>query len=94
VDYWLGGKDNFQADREVGDQFANFYPDITVVARSSRAFEATRIVQRLMGALPAGSYLVTADGANVVDGPRRSPSGTPTRRCRTTCAAPSNCPPS
>ena len=36
--YWLGGKDNFQPDREVGDQFAQLYPDITVVARSSRAF--------------------------------------------------------
>ena len=31
--------------------------------------EATRIVQRLMGALPSGSYLVTADGTNVIDGP-------------------------
>src|SRR4029450_12574901 len=36
--YWLGGKDNFQADRAVGDQFEQLYPDITVVARSSRAF--------------------------------------------------------
>jgi hypothetical protein len=36
--YWLGGKDNFQPDRAVGDQFAELYPDITVVARSSRAF--------------------------------------------------------
>jgi hypothetical protein len=36
--YWLGGKDNFPADRQVGDQFEQLYPDITVVARSSRAF--------------------------------------------------------
>ncbi|GAA3918795.1 SAM-dependent methyltransferase [Actinoplanes auranticolor] len=36
--YWLGGKDNFASDRAVGDQFAQLYPDITVVARSSRAF--------------------------------------------------------
>src|SRR5918911_1462627 len=36
--YWLGGKDNFEADRHVGDDFAKLYPDITVVARSSRAF--------------------------------------------------------
>jgi hypothetical protein len=36
--YWLGGKDNFKADRAVGDQFAQLYPDITVVARSSRGF--------------------------------------------------------
>jgi hypothetical protein len=178
--YWLGGKDNFEADRQVGDQFADFYPDITVVARSSRAFlkravtylvrdaglrqfldvgtgmptaenthqvaqaaapearivyvdndplvlvharalltgtaegateyvdadlrepgaileaasrttldlseptglilmnilghvpeleEAVEIVRQLMGGLPAGSYLVTADGTNVIDGP-------------------------
>jgi S-adenosyl methyltransferase len=36
--YWLGGTDNFAVDRQVGDQFAEFYPDITVVAQSSRAF--------------------------------------------------------
>ncbi|GIF20225.1 SAM-dependent methyltransferase [Actinoplanes tereljensis] len=36
--YWLGGKDNFPIDRQVGDQFSEFYPDITVVAQSSRAF--------------------------------------------------------
>ncbi|MET0418762.1 MAG: SAM-dependent methyltransferase [Actinoplanes sp.] len=36
--YWLGGTDNFPADREVGNQFAALYPDIAVVARSSRAF--------------------------------------------------------
>ncbi|MFC4070972.1 SAM-dependent methyltransferase [Actinoplanes subglobosus] len=36
--YWLGGKDNFPVDRAVGDDFAGLYPDITVVARHSRAF--------------------------------------------------------
>ncbi|GIM91180.1 SAM-dependent methyltransferase [Paractinoplanes toevensis] len=36
--YWLGGKDNFEVDRQVGDQFSEFYPDITVVAQSSRGF--------------------------------------------------------
>ncbi|SNY48030.1 SAM-dependent methyltransferase [Paractinoplanes atraurantiacus] len=36
--YWLGGQDNFPVDRQVGDQFAGLYPDIAVVARSSRAF--------------------------------------------------------
>jgi hypothetical protein len=36
--YWLGGKDHYAVDRNVGDQFAGLYPDITVVARSSRAF--------------------------------------------------------
>src|SRR3954454_20932130 len=36
--YWLGGKDNFEPDRHVGDDFARLYPNITVVVRSSRAF--------------------------------------------------------
>ncbi|MEV6343795.1 SAM-dependent methyltransferase [Actinoplanes sp. NPDC051851] len=36
--HWLGGTDNFAVDRAVGDDFANLYPDIVVVARQSRAF--------------------------------------------------------
>ncbi|GAA2906019.1 hypothetical protein Acy02nite_11370 [Actinoplanes cyaneus] len=36
--YWLGGTDNFAVDRAVGDDFAKLYPDITLVARHSRAF--------------------------------------------------------
>jgi O-methyltransferase involved in polyketide biosynthesis len=35
--YWLGGKDNFQADREAGDQVIAVYPSIRAVARASRA---------------------------------------------------------
>jgi hypothetical protein len=31
--------------------------------------EAVSIVRRLLGVLPPGSYLVTADGTNVLDGP-------------------------
>src|SRR3712207_2249995 len=36
--YWLGGTDNFPADRAAGDEFAQLYPDIVTVARGSRAF--------------------------------------------------------
>ncbi len=36
--YWLGGKDNFAIDREVGDQFRKIFPDIVGVARASRGF--------------------------------------------------------
>ena len=36
--YWLGGKDNFAADREVGDQVREFLPDIVTSARADRAF--------------------------------------------------------
>jgi SAM-dependent methyltransferase len=36
--YWLGGKDNYAADREVGDQIREVYPDIVNIARHARAF--------------------------------------------------------
>jgi hypothetical protein len=35
--YWLGGKDNYQVDREVGDQVIAAFPGIREVARASRA---------------------------------------------------------
>jgi hypothetical protein len=37
-DYWLGGKDNFAADREAGDAVAAAYPAIVYAARANRAF--------------------------------------------------------
>jgi hypothetical protein len=69
--YWLGGTDNFAADREVGDQFAGFYPDITVVARSSRGF-LRRAVGHLAGEagirqfLDIGAGMPTAEGTHQV----------------------------
>jgi trans-aconitate methyltransferase len=36
--YWLGGKDNFAADREVGDKAMQANPDLVVAARANRAF--------------------------------------------------------
>ena len=36
--YWLGGKDNFAVDRELGDQVRGMYPEIVEIARVSRAF--------------------------------------------------------
>jgi hypothetical protein len=36
--YLLGGKDNFAADREVGDKAIQVYPDLPVAARANRAF--------------------------------------------------------
>jgi hypothetical protein len=32
-DYWLGGKDNYQVDREVGDRIEEMLPDIVRQAR-------------------------------------------------------------
>ncbi|WP_017589010.1 SAM-dependent methyltransferase [Nocardiopsis ganjiahuensis] len=36
--YWLGGKDNYPVDRELGDQILGIHPKIAVDARAGRAF--------------------------------------------------------
>jgi hypothetical protein len=59
--YWLGGKDNLQVDRAVGDQFAQLYPDITVVARSSRGF-LKRAVTFLAGEVGIRQFLDIGTG--------------------------------
>jgi hypothetical protein len=37
-DYWLGGKDNYAADREAGDKTLEGYPDMLSSVRANRAF--------------------------------------------------------
>ena len=37
-DYWLGGKDNFAADRELAEKFMIADPSVTAGVRSNRAF--------------------------------------------------------
>jgi hypothetical protein len=44
--YWLGGKDNFAADRESGDQIAQFAPSVRVAAIENRKFQR-RVVRFL-----------------------------------------------
>src|SRR3954467_7626262 len=46
--YWLGGKDNFAVDREVGDQVLAMLPGIADIARADRAF-LIRAVRFLAG---------------------------------------------
>ena len=46
--YWLGGKDNFAADRAAGEQAIKAFPGIPLSARSNRAFLA-RAVRFLAG---------------------------------------------
>jgi hypothetical protein len=36
--YWMGGKDNFEADRAAGDAVVQVYPEIAVMALQSRRF--------------------------------------------------------
>jgi hypothetical protein len=69
--YWLGGKDNFAVDREVGDAWMALYPQIVVKARESRAF-LRRVVRFLAGEagirqfLDIGTGLPTADNIHQV----------------------------
>jgi hypothetical protein len=46
--YWLGGKDNYPADREVGDAVQAAWPDIADAAKKSRQF-LIRAVRYLAG---------------------------------------------
>ena len=41
--YWLGGKDHFQVDRDSGDRIAQAYPAIRVAAQQGRAFHSRAI---------------------------------------------------
>ena len=45
-DYWLGGKDNFAADRELGERTLQAYPNLVFSVRANRAF-LTRSVRFL-----------------------------------------------
>ena len=49
--YWLGGKDHYQVDRDSGDQIAAVYPAVWTAAREGRAFH-NRAIRFLAG--PAG----------------------------------------
>jgi hypothetical protein len=69
--YILGGKDNFAADREVGDQIIESFPEFARDARMSRAF-LVRAVRYLAGEagirqfLDIGTGLPTANNTHEV----------------------------
>ena len=70
-DYWLGGKDNFAADRESGDLLARSYPAARIAARANRAFlrRAVRYLAAEAGIrqfLDIGTGLPTADNTHQV----------------------------
>ncbi|MDQ8706453.1 SAM-dependent methyltransferase [Streptomyces sp. LHD-70] len=69
--YWLGGKDHYTVDKEVGDQVTSMYPSIGQVARADREFLG-RAVRYLAGEagirqfLDIGTGLPTADNTHEV----------------------------
>jgi hypothetical protein len=42
-DYWLGGKDSFAVDREVGDQVLEIHQETALSVRANRAFLARSV---------------------------------------------------
>ena len=60
-DYWLGGKDNFAADRAAAEQAIAAYPDIVFSVRANRAFLA-RAVRYLAGEVGIRQFLDIGTG--------------------------------
>jgi hypothetical protein len=70
-DYWLGGKDNFTADRAAGEATMAVYPGIRLSAQANRAFlaRAVRHLARTEGIrqfLDIGTGLPTANNTHEV----------------------------
>ncbi len=59
--YWLGGKDNFAADRQVADQILAMVPEMVASARADRAFLG-RVVRWLAGEAGIRQFLDVGTG--------------------------------
>ena len=64
-DFWLGGSQNFEADRQVGRQAAAAMPTLTAAIRANRSFLG-RIVQHLAGPLGIDQFLDLGSGVPTV----------------------------
>ena len=64
--YWMGGKDNYEADRAAGDAVAEAYPDIVTMAAQSRQF-LIRVVRFLAGEAGIRQFLDIGTGLPTMD---------------------------
>jgi hypothetical protein len=60
-DYWLGGKDHFEADRQAGDEAIEAFPDMIASVRNTRAFLG-RTVSFLAGQAGVRQFLDLGTG--------------------------------
>jgi S-adenosyl methyltransferase len=65
-DYWLGGKDNFGADRVAAERVIAAWPDIVVSARGNRAFLG-RVVRYLVREAGVRQFLDIGTGLPAAD---------------------------
>jgi len=59
--YWMGGRENFAADRFAGDAVAEVYPEIVVMARESRRF-LVRVVRHLAAEVAIRQFIDVGTG--------------------------------
>jgi hypothetical protein len=64
--YWLGGKDNYQVDRDAGDEFAAACPEIFSLAKLSRQF-LVRAVRHLVTEAGIRQFLDIGTGLPTMD---------------------------
>jgi O-methyltransferase involved in polyketide biosynthesis len=64
--YWLGGKDNYAADRQAGDQYREAFPGIDELARASRYF-LVRTIRYLAAEAGVRQFLDVGTGLPTVD---------------------------
>ncbi|ABW12495.1 protein of unknown function DUF574 [Parafrankia sp. EAN1pec] len=60
-DYYLGGKDNFPADREAAEQVIGTFPSVRALARQNRSF-MTRATRYLAGEMGIRQFLDIGTG--------------------------------
>ena len=69
-DYWLGGKDNYAADREEGERLLGIYPPMVRLARENRLFLARAVTwlaaRGIRQFVDVGSGLPTAQNTHQV----------------------------
>ncbi|MBO0809304.1 MAG: SAM-dependent methyltransferase, partial [Actinobacteria bacterium] len=65
-DYWLGGKDNFAADRAAAEQAIKAFPAIPLSARANRAYQA-RVVRYLAADAGIRQFLDIGTGIPTVN---------------------------
>jgi hypothetical protein len=65
-DYWLGGKDHYEADRRVGERVIRERPQVVAGARANRAF-LSRVVRHLAAERGIGQFLDIETGLPSAD---------------------------
>ncbi|HEY8482697.1 MAG TPA: SAM-dependent methyltransferase [Spirillospora sp.] len=59
--YWMGGKDNYEVDRQAGDAYAEGYPGVFAQAREARQY-LIRAVEYLAGEAGVSQFLDVGTG--------------------------------